>query len=67
MVCLIRSILETIACREAFALADDFNISRVFAASDCKDVVADIHDDTLGENSAVIEEIKARSARFSAS
>jgi hypothetical protein len=34
--------LETLACREALALAEDLGIDQVFVASDCKTVVNDI-------------------------
>ncbi|KAI5016597.1 hypothetical protein ZWY2020_006448 [Hordeum vulgare] len=56
--------LETYACGEALALADDLSVQKVVVASDCRDVVKDINQGTRGPNSAVIHEIIARSSSF---
>jgi hypothetical protein len=54
--------LETLACREALALAEDLGIDQVFVASDCKTVVNDIKNGSGGPYGAIIEEIKSRAA-----
>jgi ribonuclease HI len=36
--------LESLACREALALAEDLDLRRIHVASDCKTVVSDISD-----------------------
>jgi hypothetical protein len=42
--------LETLACREAIALALYLNINRILVASDCKGVVEDVDVGSLGAN-----------------
>jgi ribonuclease HI len=54
------AVLEALACREALALALDLGISHLLVASDCKTVVNDISDGSMGRY-----EIKAHDlARF---
>jgi hypothetical protein len=55
------SMLETLACQEALALAEDLNLDRAFIVSDCKTAVDDIKDGTLGRNESIIAELKSRS------
>jgi hypothetical protein len=59
------SILESLACREALALAVDLGLSRFLVASDCKQVVSYIADGTLCKYGAVVAEIKAQARQFS--
>ncbi|XP_020195716.1 uncharacterized protein [Aegilops tauschii subsp. strangulata] len=40
--------LETFACREALALAEDLQVTNMMVASDCKGVVLDINEETGG-------------------
>ena len=58
-------ILETYACREALALAEDLHEQNIKVASDCQGVVQDINEGTAGPNAAVIHEIIDRRASFS--
>jgi ribonuclease HI len=39
--------LETLACREALALAEDISITRFLVTSDCSSVICDIKDGSL--------------------
>ena len=57
-------ILETFACREALALADDLNIQRVMVALDSLGVVKDINSGTRGPHSAIVHEITEWSNSF---
>uniref|UniRef100_A0A453RUI6 RNase H type-1 domain-containing protein n=1 Tax=Aegilops tauschii subsp. strangulata TaxID=200361 RepID=A0A453RUI6_AEGTS len=50
-------ILETYACREALALAEDLVVIAIYVASDCQGVVDDINRGTGGPNAATIHEI----------
>lgn len=59
------TVLETFACREALALAEDLNAQRLKVASDCLGVVNDINMGTGGPHSAVVHEIIDRSNSFS--
>jgi hypothetical protein len=54
--------LESLACREALALAEDHRIDQVYMASDCKTMVNDIKNGSGGRYGAIIEEIKSRAA-----
>jgi hypothetical protein len=45
-------------------LAVDLGLSRVYAASGCKQVVEDIADGSLGTYGSIIKEIKIRSYQF---
>ena len=49
--------LEALACREALSLALDLSLSHVLVASDCKEVVADIHKGTGGLYASIVKEI----------
>lgn len=57
-------ILETLACREAQALASDLLIRRLYVASDCLSAVKEIEDGSGGDNAAIVHEIIARSTDF---
>ena len=57
-------ILETYACREALALAEDLAAQNIVVASNCQGVVNDINNGTGGPNGAIIHEIIARSSIF---
>lgn len=59
------AILETIACREALALAQDLNLRDVLVASDAKGVVNAINNSCMGPNGAIIAEINSLSSLFS--
>ena len=56
--------LEALACREALALAEDLHLRRVVVATDCLSVVKNMRQDYAGCYSMVIQEVKARSAKF---
>lgn len=56
--------LETIACREALALAEDLNIQRIIISSDSKQVVGDINSENLVRYGTVIKEIHSRALHF---
>jgi hypothetical protein len=56
--------LETLACREAVALAEDLYLDRTFVVSDCKTAIDDIRDGTLGRNGSIISEIRSRSTHL---
>jgi hypothetical protein len=58
------SILESIACREALSLVADLGLSRLYVASDCKQVVEDIANGSFGTYGSIIKEIKIRSDHF---
>ena len=57
-------ILETIACREALALAEDLNLNNLIIASDAKQVVSDISKSRMGRNATIIHEIRSRASSF---
>ncbi|KAK1602924.1 hypothetical protein QYE76_018047 [Lolium multiflorum] len=57
--------LEALACREALALAEDLNIQKMVVASDCLQVINNIHGDFRGSYSMVTREINAKSSSFS--
>ena len=56
--------LEALACREALALAEDFALERLFVVSDCKTVVSEIGEGTLGSYGSIIAEINSRTVLF---
>jgi hypothetical protein len=58
------AVLEALACREALALALDLGISHLLVASDCKTVVNDISDGSMGRYGSIIAEINARTSQF---
>uniref|UniRef100_A0A453MCY5 RNase H type-1 domain-containing protein n=1 Tax=Aegilops tauschii subsp. strangulata TaxID=200361 RepID=A0A453MCY5_AEGTS len=53
-------ILETIACREGLAMAQDLNINNLVIASDSKGVVGAINNKSQGSSGAIITEIHSR-------
>ena len=57
-------ILESYACREGLALAEDLYIHQLLIASDCQNVVKDINQGTGGPHSAIVHEIVARRTSF---
>ena len=56
--------LEALACHEALALAEDLALQRLFVVSDCKTVVSEIGEGTLGSYGSIIAEINSRTALF---
>ena len=56
--------LESLACRESLALAEDLLLENYVVASDCKGVISDIAEGTMGIYAAVIDEIKNRMRQF---
>lgn len=58
------TILETFACREALALAEDLQSTRMMIASDCKGVIQDINEGTNGPHAAIVHEITLRRGFF---
>ena len=56
--------LETLACREALALAEDLQVTNMMIASDCKGVVQDINEGSGGAHSAIVHEITLRRSFF---
>jgi ribonuclease HI len=53
------AILESIACREALALACDLSLKQIHVASDCLEVISGLEGENLGRFSSVLKEIKA--------
>jgi ribonuclease HI len=58
------TVLEALACREALALADDLVLNQFQVASDCKQVVTDVKEGSLGKYGVVITKINARTTQF---
>ena len=58
-------LLETYACREALALADDLGIGNIYVASDSQEVVNDINRGTGGPNASIVHEILSHCNNFS--
>uniref|UniRef100_A0A452XPQ8 RNase H type-1 domain-containing protein n=1 Tax=Aegilops tauschii subsp. strangulata TaxID=200361 RepID=A0A452XPQ8_AEGTS len=58
------AILETIACHEELALAEDLNLNNLIIASDAKQVVSDNSVSHMGRNAAIIQEIRSRASSF---
>ena len=58
------AILESIACREAYALAEDLALHNFIIASDPKQVVEDINKNARGTYGTIIHEIRKRAASF---
>jgi hypothetical protein len=50
--------LEALACREALALAADLLVERITVASDCLDVIKELHGQHLGAYSHILLEMK---------
>ena len=57
-------ILETYACREALALADDLTTREICVASDCQEATNDINKGTGGPNASIVHEITTRCNSF---
>ena len=60
-------VLETLAIREAMAIAEDLYIHKIYVASDCKIAVDAIKGGTSASYGAVVHEIIARSSEFRSS
>jgi hypothetical protein len=60
------NVLETLACREALALAEDFDLCQVGITSDCQGFIRDLADASGGSNTSVIREINEYSLRLAA-
>jgi hypothetical protein len=58
------AVLETLACREAVALAKDLGLSRIRIAFDCKTTVSGIANGSWGKYGAIISVVKGRSSLF---
>ena len=58
------AILECLACREALALAEDLSVHNLIVASDARQVVKDISNNSMGPYGMVISEIKSRILSF---
>jgi hypothetical protein len=56
-------ILEAMACREGFTLAD-LLLQRFILASDCSNAVSSINGEGMGPYGHIVKEIKARAAGF---
>jgi hypothetical protein len=52
--------LEALACREALALAEDLSL----VASDCRQVIDDISEDTGGQYASIVKEISIHKLAF---
>lgn len=57
-------ILETLACREALALAEDLNAREIVVVSDCSSAILDIKSEATGETGAIIKELLSWRNRF---
>ena len=58
------AMLETYACREALALAEDLATTNICVASDCQEVINDINREIGGPNAALVHEIMLRCNSF---
>ena len=58
------AILESIACHEAYALADDLALHNLIIASDAKQVVEGINKNARGTYGTIIHEIRKRAESF---
>lgn len=58
------TLLETLACQEAMALAEDLGVQKIHVASDCEGVVKDIRQELGGLHGAIIKEVNARTDTF---
>jgi ribonuclease HI len=56
--------LEALACREGLALAADLALSRIQIASDCKLVVEDIREGSMGRYGQIVKEFKHSCNQF---
>ena len=57
-------LLETFACREALALAEDLVEQKIYVASDCQEALNDINRGTGGPNAALVHEIMNHMSSF---
>ena len=57
-------ILESLACREALSLATDLHLTSLQIAYDCKEIVGDIRNETLGRYGPIVRKISDRAACF---
>jgi ribonuclease HI len=55
---------ETLACREALALAEDLQLQKVAIASDCLSVINNMERQFAGSYSMILQEIKLKAATF---
>jgi hypothetical protein len=53
------STLETPACREALALAQDLGVTRVLVASERSSIVLDIREGSMGTTGLIVPEIRS--------
>ena len=58
--------IETQACREAQAHAQDLNLGRIIISCDSKGVVNDIKHGSRGKNGTIVQEINANQQLFKA-
>jgi HPt (histidine-containing phosphotransfer) domain-containing protein len=58
------AVLESMACREALALAQDLHLQRITVATDCLAVVQDMSQPFAGIYSSVLQEIKETMALY---
>ena len=58
------AVLETLACREALALAEDLNLLNIKVASDCLEAINSMRGNYLGKLSMVAREIRLRARDF---
>ena len=56
--------LEVLGCRAALALAIDLNLSHICVASDCLEVMNNVHKTYLGEYDMIISKIKETTSVF---
>jgi hypothetical protein len=52
------------ACREAVDLVRDIGAQKVLVASDCRNVVANLEQGTMGAYAHIVDEIKASTTSF---
>jgi hypothetical protein len=58
------AIQEAFAAREALALVEDLSLSHLYIVSDCKSIVSDIKDGSLGKYGSIISEIRYHTNSF---
>lgn len=58
-------VLETLAIREALALADDLYINKMLVVLDCKVAIDAIKEGSSANFDAIVQEIRARASNFS--
>jgi hypothetical protein len=57
-------VMESLACREGMALANDLLLQKVRMASDCHNVVCSFSEEAMGPYGHVIRDIRARLSEF---